>query len=62
MTDGPASAPPLPPGRLVELPGRGTTFLREVVGPPHAPTLVLLHGWTSTADINWFIAAHTEVA
>jgi len=54
MTDGPASAPPLPPGRVVELPGRGKTFVREVVGPPHAPTLVLLHGWTSTADINWF--------
>ena len=54
MTDGPASAPPLPPGRMVELPGRGTTFVRVVVGPPHAPTLVLLHGWTSTADINWF--------
>ena len=54
MTDGSTSAPPLPPGREVELPGRGTTFVREVAGPPHAPTLVLLHGWTSTADINWF--------
>ena len=33
MTDGPAAAPPLPPGREVELPGRGTTFVREVAGP-----------------------------
>jgi 3-oxoadipate enol-lactonase len=47
-------APPLPPGRLIELPGRGTTFVREVVGPPGAPTVVLLHGWTVTADLNWF--------
>ena len=48
------TAPPLPPGRHVELPGRGTTFIREVPGPPGAPTLVLLHGWTATADLNWF--------
>jgi 3-oxoadipate enol-lactonase len=38
----------------VDLPGRGTTFIREVPGPPGAPALVLLHGWTATADINWF--------
>ncbi len=47
-------APPLPPGRAVELPGRGATFVREVPGPPGAPTLLLLHGWTVTADLNWF--------
>src|SRR4051794_13728003 len=46
--------PSLPPGRAVELPGRGTTFVREVEGPPGAPTVVLLHGWTATADLNWF--------
>ena len=34
MTDGPLRRPPLPPGRVVELPGRGTTFVREVAGPP----------------------------
>src|SRR5690606_7882613 len=28
--------------------------LREVPGPPGAPTIVLLHGWTSTADLNFF--------
>lgn len=49
-----SAAPPLPPGRYVDLPGRGTTFIREVPGPPGAPALVLLHGWTATADINWF--------
>jgi 3-oxoadipate enol-lactonase len=38
----------------VTLPGRGTTFIREVAGPPGAPTVILLHGWTVTADLNWF--------
>jgi 3-oxoadipate enol-lactonase len=48
-------APPsLPPGRIVELPGRGTTLVRELPGPPGAPVLVLLHGWTVTADVTWF--------
>jgi 3-oxoadipate enol-lactonase len=43
----------LPPGREVELPGRGRTFVRELLGPESAPTVVLLHGWTATADLNW---------
>ena len=42
----------------MELPGRGTTFVRTVPGPPDAPTLVLLHGWTATADLNWFTCYH----
>jgi len=46
--------PRLPPGRRLELPGRGTTFVRELPGPPGAPTVVLLHGWTVSADLNWF--------
>lgn len=36
------------------LPGRGTTFVRELAGPPGAQTVILLHGWTVTADLNWF--------
>lgn len=44
----------LPPGRLLDIPGRGQTFIREVQGPTGAPTLILLHGWTATADLNWF--------
>ena len=47
-------APPLPVGRRVDLPGRGTTFVREAPGPPGAPVLMLLHGWTVDADLNWF--------
>ena len=52
MPDG--TGPPLPPGRRLELPGRGTTFIREMDGPPGAPTLVLLHGLGVSADLNWF--------
>ncbi|MCB1000209.1 MAG: alpha/beta fold hydrolase [Acidimicrobiales bacterium] len=40
----------------MELPGRGTTFVRQLAGPPGAPAVVLLHGWTATADLNWFTA------
>ena len=54
MTDTTHRTPPLPPGREVTLPGRGTIFFREVEGPPGAPTLMLLHGWTATADLNFF--------
>lgn len=25
-----------------------------MAGPPGAPTVILLHGWTVTADLNWF--------
>jgi len=45
---------PLPQGRMVALPGRGTTYLRESAGPPGAPTVVLIHGLTMTANLNWF--------
>ena len=50
----PPAAPPLPPGRTVDLPGRGRTFARIADGPAGAPTLLLLHGWTANADLNWF--------
>jgi pimeloyl-ACP methyl ester carboxylesterase len=45
--------PGIPPGRPVELPGRGTTFVHEVRGPNGAPTVLLLHGWIATAALNW---------
>lgn len=46
--------PPLPPGSHIELPGRGLGFYRSLDGPAGAPTVLLLHGWTATADLNWF--------
>ncbi|MGI9015643.1 MAG: alpha/beta fold hydrolase [Euzebya sp.] len=47
----------LPPARVVALPGRGEMFFRDQPGPtPDSPTVVLLHGWLATADLNWFTA------
>ncbi len=53
-----APVPPagLPPGRIVELPGRGEIFVRERLGAAGQPTVLLLHGWTASADLNWFRA------
>ncbi len=39
--------------RLVELPGRGVTRVWEYAGPPGARTLMLIHGVTFTAELNW---------
>jgi 3-oxoadipate enol-lactonase len=67
-TDGDADRerPVVPAGRYVWLPGRGRTFVREMAGPVGAPTVVLLHGWTATADLNWWasyapLAEHVNV-
>jgi 3-oxoadipate enol-lactonase len=46
----------LPPGRALTLPGRGTTFVRELRAGTDRPTVVLLHGWAATADLNWALA------
>lgn len=51
------STAPLPPGRALDLPGRGRAFVRDRAGPtPGAPALLLLHGWTGTADRQWAAA------
>lgn len=55
----PPMPPPLPEARVVVVPDRGEIFLREVPGPPGKPTIVLLHGWTLTADLNWFTVFDT---
>ena len=53
----PKVTPWLPPGQLIDLADRGTTFARMAPGPsPGAPTLLLLHGWTATADLNWYMS------
>ena len=45
-----------PPGGEVHLPGLGKMRIRDS-GPPEgdadAPTVLLLHGWTVSADLNW---------
>ena len=46
--------PTLPSGRWIELPQEGRLFVREIDGPPGAATVMLLHGWTATSDLNWF--------
>lgn len=46
--------PDLPEGRFLHLDDEGTILVRDF-GPPNAEhTLLLLHGWTATADLNWF--------
>jgi pimeloyl-ACP methyl ester carboxylesterase len=48
--------PALPPGRVLSLPGRGEVFVRDSGGTPASPAVLLLHGWTASADINFFAA------
>lgn len=53
----PPIPPPLPPGYLVNLPGRGEVFVRDTGSPNAAsagPPVLLLHGWTVSADLNFF--------
>ncbi|MGI8776368.1 MAG: alpha/beta fold hydrolase [Acidimicrobiales bacterium] len=66
LTNEPACPPPLPEGRVVNVPGRGEMLVRELGGPSDGPTILLLHGWTLSADLNWFsaydaLAAHGRV-
>jgi len=44
----------LPPGRTIQIGGRGAAFVRQSAPRPGAPTVVLLHGWAATTDLNWF--------
>ena len=52
--DGEPPAPELPPATPVELAGLGEVDVREVPGPEGAPAVILIHGWTASADINFF--------
>ncbi|MBP67837.1 MAG: hypothetical protein CL435_04835 [Acidimicrobiaceae bacterium] len=46
-----------PPWRIVDLPGRGPLRLRDSGQPDEEgstkPALLLIHGWTVSADLNW---------
>ncbi|HEY9565362.1 MAG TPA: alpha/beta fold hydrolase [Nocardioides sp.] len=45
----------LPPGRMVDLPGRGSTFVTDTAGPePESPTVVLLHAVGTTGLLTWY--------
>jgi 3-oxoadipate enol-lactonase len=51
--------PPTPPhemlpARTLDVPGRGELFLRDSGG--EGPAVMLLHGWTVSADLNWHAA------
>jgi 3-oxoadipate enol-lactonase len=49
-----APEPPaaLPPAGIVHVPGRGEFMVRDSGGD--GPTVLLLHGWMVSADINWW--------
>lgn len=47
----------IPQGRVVELPGRGRTFVVDTGAPrPEAPTVVLLHALCCTGLLTWYPA------
>lgn len=49
--------PWLPAGHTAVLAGRGEVFYRHHQHPdPDAPMLLLLHGWTASADLQFFTA------
>ena len=54
--DAPLPVPPLPlpPGRIVLVPGRGEFFLRDSGGT--GTPVLLVHGWMFPSDLNWLHA------
>lgn len=49
--------PWLPPGEIVRLEGRGEVFVRHHRHADQSvPTVLLLHGWTASADLQFFTA------
>src|SRR4051812_22833041 len=54
MVHEPPTPPPLPPGQTIVLPGRGEIFARVTTTPDGVMPVLLLHGWTASADTNWF--------
>ncbi len=54
MSAGAPLPPAFPPGRVMNLPGRGEVFVRDSGDTSAGPSVLLLHGWTASADINFF--------
>ena len=48
------SKPKMPDGKFVHLVDRGDVLVRDFGGKPGAPVILLLHGWTASADLNWY--------
>jgi 3-oxoadipate enol-lactonase len=47
----------IPQGRMVELPGRGATYVTDTPGPsPESPSIVLLHALGCTGLLTWYPA------
>ena len=45
----------VPPGRWLDVPGRGRTWLTDVPGPTEdAPAVILLHAVGCTGMLTWF--------
>lgn len=64
VADTHAAGPPpwLPSGEIVHVDGRGEFFIRRHVhADPAAPTVLLLHGWTASADLQ-FLAAYEALS
>jgi len=53
----PVPSAALPPATVIALPGRGEVFFRDTGLHGTALPVILLHGWTATADVN-FLAAY----
>lgn len=49
-----AIPPDLPTGRIVDLPGRGSTYVVDTGRRDDAPTLVLLHALVCTGMLSWY--------
>lgn len=59
----PDPVPPLPPGRIVNIQGRGETLVRETEAREAGqPAIALAHGWTLSADLNWFSGVYDVAA
>ncbi|HWF53150.1 MAG TPA: alpha/beta fold hydrolase [Solirubrobacteraceae bacterium] len=59
-TEPPVPPVPFPPARTVTVPGRGEFFLRDSGGD--GATVLLLHGWFASADMNWLGAYDALIA